>query len=71
MATCKEWKKEGSLEKFWNGVQLEEEKKEDHTSWMQEVTSGMREKEINNLEWVDREEWRRKMKLKVQAQRDV
>ena len=25
-------------------------------SWMQEVLTGMREKEINNLEWVDREE---------------
>ena len=25
-------------------------------SWMQEVTTGMREKGINNMEWVDREE---------------
>ena len=31
---------------------------------MQEVTTGMREKEINNMEWVDREEPRRKVKLK-------
>ena len=29
MATCKEWMKEATLEEFWNGVQLEEEKKED------------------------------------------
>ena len=32
-------------------------------SWMQEVTTGMREKVINNMEWVDRVEWRRKIKL--------
>jgi hypothetical protein len=38
---------------------------------MQEVTTGMKEKGINNLEWVDREEWRRKMKLKLLAQKDV
>ena len=31
-------------------------------SWMQEVTTGMRGKGIDNLEWVDREEWRRKIK---------
>ena len=35
-------------------------------SWMQEV---MREKGINNIGWIDREEWRRKIKL--QAQKDV
>jgi hypothetical protein len=34
-------------------------------SWMQEVTTGMREKGINNMEWVDREEWRIKIKLKL------
>ena len=32
-------------------------------SWMQEVAAGMREKGINNMEWIDREEWRRKIKL--------
>jgi hypothetical protein len=31
---------------------------------MQEVTTGMREKEINNMKWVGREEWRGKIKLK-------
>ena len=36
---------------------------------MQEVTTGMKEKRINNMEWVDREEWKRKIKL--QAQKDV
>jgi hypothetical protein len=30
---------------------------------MQEVTTGMREEGINNMEWIDREEWRRKIKL--------
>ena len=29
MATYKEWKKKGSLEKFWNGIHLEEEEKKD------------------------------------------
>ena len=32
---------------------------------MQQVTIGRREKGINNMEWIDREEWRRK------AQQDV
>ena len=40
-------------------------------SWMQEVTTGRREKGINNMEWVDREEWRIKIKLKLQAKEDV
>jgi hypothetical protein len=30
---------------------------------MQEVTTRMREKGINDLEWIDREEWRKKIKL--------
>ena len=30
---------------------------------MQEVTTGIKEKGINNMEWIDREEWRRKIKL--------
>ena len=34
-------------------------------SWMQEVTTGIKEKGIINMEWVDREEWRRKIKLKL------
>ena len=29
---------------------------------MQEVAIGMREKGFNNLEWVDKEEWRKKIK---------
>ena len=38
---------------------------------MQEVTTGMSERGINNSEWVDREGWRIKIKLKLQAQKDV
>ena len=35
---------------------------------MQEVTTGIKEKGINNMEWIDREEWRRKIKHKAQKQ---
>ena len=46
-----EWHRPGSRskERPWN-------------SWMQEVTSRMK-KMGNNMEWIDREEWRRKIKL--------
>ena len=33
---------------------------------MQDVTTKMREKEIKNMEWIDREEWRNKIKLQAQ-----
>ena len=36
---------------------------------MQEVTTAMREKGINNMEWIDVDEWRSKIKL--QAMKDV
>ena len=26
-------------------------------SWMQEVTTGMREMGINNMKWIDKEKW--------------
>ena len=32
-------------------------------SWVQELTTGMREKGINNIKEIDREEWGRKIKL--------
>ena len=32
-------------------------------SWMQEVTTGMREREIGDLEWVDSKGWRKKINL--------
>jgi hypothetical protein len=31
-----------------------------------EVTTGIREKGINNMEWIDREEWKKKIKLSAQ-----
>ena len=31
---------------------------------MQEVITEMRQKGINTIEWIDREEWRRKIKRK-------
>jgi len=30
---------------------------------MQQLTTGIREKGINDMDWIDREEWRRKIKL--------
>ena len=36
-------------------------------SWMQEVTTGMRENGINNLVCVDREGWGKKIKIKILA----
>ena len=36
---------------------------------MEEVTTGMREKGINNMEWINGEEWRKK--IQVEAQKDV
>ena len=45
-------------------MEEEEEENEDLVdSWMEEGTTGMREKGINNMEWIDKEEWRRKIKL--------
>ena len=38
-------------------------KERSRVSWMQKMTTGMRGKRINNKEWVDREEWKRKIKL--------
>ena len=35
-------------------------------SWMQEVTTGMKEKRINSVEWNKREEWTKKLKLWAQ-----
>ena len=32
-------------------------------TWMQDVTTGMREQGIGDLEWVDIEEWRNKINL--------
>ena len=52
MVTC--------LEKFWNDAKRRNGRP--RISWMHEVTTGMTEKGINNMEWIDREEWRRIIK---------
>ena len=72
MGTCEEWMKKVYIEKCLNGVHLEEEEEEEterkerlQNSWIQEVTSGIREIGIDSMEWIDREEWRRKIKLKL------
>ena len=47
------------------GMMSNWKKKKRKTSKFVDAT-GMREKGINNMEWIDREEWRRKIKLQVQ-----
>ena len=58
------------LNKLWNGVHLEEEEKEEDEEEMKYLEfhggrkiSGVREMAINNMEWLDREECKRKIKL--------
>ena len=41
---------------FWNGVRLEGEKRVDLEIMDEKVTTGMTEKEINSMEWVNVEE---------------
>ena len=44
---------------------MEEEKKKENLEirGLQDETTGMREKGINNMGWIDREEWRKKINL--------
>ena len=70
MTTCKEWMKKGYAGNFWKGVcpfgtRRRRRKGRPRNSWMLEIRTGMRKKGLNNMEWVDREEWRRKIKLKL------
>ena len=53
--------KKGYFEIYPSGIRIR--KGVPRNSWMQEVTTGMRGKGILNMEWVNREEWRRKIKL--------
>ena len=49
-------------QKIWNGVHLEEEEKEDLE------IHGCNENEgngIKNMEWIDREKWKRKLTLRL------
>ena len=48
---------------WYDHVRRMNEERLPRNSWIQEVTTGMREKGINNMEWIGREEWRRKIKL--------
>ena len=68
---CEKLMKKGYLKKYnKNGlVSIWKKKKSPRNSRMQEVTTGMREIGINNMEWIDRGQCRRKIKL--QEQKDV
>ena len=45
----------------WKKKKKKKKKKgKPRNSWMLEVTTGKREKEINRMEWINREEWRKK-----------
>ena len=48
------------LKKVWNVSIWKTKKRKTSKFMMQEVTTGMRDKRLNNMEWIDREEWRRK-----------
>ena len=54
-----EWCPPGRRRKVWP-----------RNSWMQEVTTGVRQRGIGDLEWIDREGWRKKINL-PQAQKNV
>ena len=49
-------------------LRMNEERLPRKKKWMQEIT-GIRVKEINNVHWIDKGKWRRKIKL--QEQKDV
>ena len=40
-------------------------KERPRNSWLQELKPGMREKGINSMEWIDKQEWRIRIKLKL------
>ena len=46
-------------------------KQRSHSSRIQEVTNGMGEKGINNMEWIDREDCRRKINLQAQKDENI
>ena len=61
MDTSEECQKKEYPEEFGNGVHL--------NIWMQEIMTAMKTKGLDEEDWNDRDEWRRKIKL--QAQKDV
>ena len=52
---CKEWMKKDCLKQFleWFQPGRRRRKRRPRNSCMQEITTGMREKGINNMEWID------------------
>ena len=40
-------------------------KRRPRNSWMQEITTGVRRKGINSMEWIEGKEWRRKNKIET------
>ena len=62
MVTCEERIKKDYLKKFWYGAHLKKKKNNKRKTWkfLDAVSNNwIREKGINNREWIDREEWRR------------
>ena len=71
MVTCEELMKEGFLEKNLKWCPTGRRRWGwSRYSWMQEVTYEMRKKGTDSVESVEREEWRRKIQLKLKAQKD-
>ena len=50
-------------------IWIEEEEKMPRNSWMLEITTRMREKGINNMERIDREEWKEKKSFRHRKMR--
>ena len=68
----KRMSEERLIRKILEGFPLGKRRKgRPRNSWMQELITRMRDKRIKCREWTDREEWRKKIKLKLQAQEDV
>ena len=64
MDTSEECQKKEYPEEFGNGVHLgEEEGVWPRNTWMQEIMMGVKTKGLEEEDWNDRPEWRRKMKL--------
>ena len=64
MDTSVECQKKEYPEEFGNGVHLgEEEGGRPRNTRMQEIMTGMKTKGLEEEDWNDRDEWRRKIKL--------
>ena len=63
MATCRERMEKGYFEYFWNGSQLAEEETEDLEIVDTEINNQNEREGKINMEWSDREGWRRKIQI--------